>query len=148
MKTEINKFNVVADEETSTNMDMMQKMCSQPILFDQPIILVHLLSGKFLAFDTNTSSQYESENFKAYLAEEYGDHSIFKIIPAFAHQREGQIHITGGDQAFISIENTTENKQDGSFYLHASKVKDSTKNSNVFYKKEMNLSMEKDVPWK
>lgn len=76
-RNEIPKQLKTMEEEASLNSDQYQKYKGTPVMYGQQIQLMHVNSNKFLAFDLNNVSDYQSDNLRVYLRDEYSDETTF-----------------------------------------------------------------------
>ena len=63
-KVEIPKQIKAMDEETSLNHEQYEKFKGSPVIFGQTIQLLHLNSNKYLFYDMNHVSEFESNNLQ------------------------------------------------------------------------------------
>jgi len=94
----------------------------------------------------NHVSDYESDNLKIGLKDEYSEETCFRILPCFSYQQESQGYIYDDDIVYIVSTIDHYRKMAGEPYLHASKTRESLKTQKK--KKEMNVSTDKKSSWK
>lgn len=113
----INSLQEKIATEFSFNLETFKKVTGQPILFGQPVQLLHVTSNKFLAC-RNTEADIEKENYKISLNEFSSDATVFKFFPCYKHQKESEGIIYIDDHIFITTTNVVLNKVS---YIHLSK---------------------------
>ncbi|EGR32737.1 MIR domain protein [Ichthyophthirius multifiliis] len=78
--------------EFKSNVDEFNNMMEISLSYNEPFQLLHLNSSKFLACQI-IESKYEKENYKILLDDFSSEQTLFKIIPAFAYQKESATYI-------------------------------------------------------
>ncbi|EGR30411.1 MIR domain protein [Ichthyophthirius multifiliis] len=166
LRQEIPKQVKQMDEEAQLNYEQYKKLKGTPVLYGQIVQFLHYNSNKYLYLDQNHVSDYEYDNLKVQLKEEYSDQTCFRILPCFSYQQENQGIIYNND--FIYIKSTLECRNNsGELYLHASadaldlnqkkqkllkKISKSNTSNNEseknYKKKEINASSEQKSQWK
>ncbi|EAR92909.2 zinc finger, C2H2 type family protein (macronuclear) [Tetrahymena thermophila SB210] len=146
-RQEIPKQIKLMEEEAQLNYDQYEKLKGTPVLYGQTIQLLHHNSNKYLQFDQKSVSDFESDNLKVSLNEEYSEETQFRILPCFSYQQESQGLIF--DQDTVYVVSTIDSRNSvGDPYLHASKDIGESQDQNKPKKKEMNVSTDKKSQWK
>lgn len=112
------------DEECALNYEQYEKLKGTPIRYGQAIQLMHYNSHKFLVYDLNHVSDYETDNLKTSLKTEYSEESCFRIMPCFSYQQESQGYIYDDDVVHIVSMLDHSRKLINEPFLHASKSKE------------------------
>lgn len=74
--------------EYKYNIETYEKEKTIEVEYDQPILLLHLASSKFLACDMK-EAKFENQNYKLTLDNYPSEASMFRIVPAFKFQKDG-----------------------------------------------------------
>lgn len=112
------------EEECSLNFEQYEKLRGTPIRYGQAIQLMHHNSHKFLVYDLNHVSDYETDNLKISLKTEYSEESCFRILPCYSYQQESQGNIYDDDTVHIVSMLDHSKKMISEPFLHASKSKE------------------------
>ncbi|CAD8103545.1 unnamed protein product [Paramecium sonneborni] len=155
-KEQIQSFSQKLLQEFKYNLDTFEKSKSHKVSYKSHIQLLHLASSKFLACHQK-EARVESSNYKITLDELPSDASLFKILPAYKYQKEGEQVIYASDIVYIVRATSLMNKLT---FLHASqemgnygKTKkkqksdedlQSYKNDKDIIKREVNASLDEE----
>ncbi|CAD8132782.1 unnamed protein product [Paramecium pentaurelia] len=90
-KEQIQSFSQKLLQEFKYNLDTFEKCKSHKVSYKSHIQLLHLASSKFLACHQK-EARVESSNYKITLDELPSDASLFKILPAYKYQKEGDVY--------------------------------------------------------
>ncbi|CAD8132784.1 unnamed protein product [Paramecium pentaurelia] len=115
-KEQIQSFSQKLLQEFKYNLDTFEKCKSHKVSYKSHIQLLHLASSKFLACHQK-EARVESSNYKITLDELPSDASLFKILPAYKYQKEGEQVIYASDIVYIVRATSLMNKLT---FLHAS----------------------------
>ena len=124
LRSELPKQLKTMEEECALNFEQYEKLKGTPIRYGQAIQLMHHNSHKFLVYDLNHVSDYETDNLKISLKTEYSEESCFRILPCYSYQQESQGNIYDDDTVHIVSMLDHSKKMISEPYLHASKSKD------------------------
>jgi len=102
--------------EFKINLENFKKTTGQPVLFGQPIQLLHVASNKFLSY-RKTEARLERQNYKVGLDEYSNESTSFRFLPCYKHQEDSEGTVFLHDHVFIASVNSILNKVP---YLHFS----------------------------
>lgn len=106
------------------NLEASNKVRDTPVLYEQNIQLMHVISNKFLVFRPGIEADIEQENYKVELADYPSQQTLFKISPCFKHQKESEGFIYSGDLVSITSPNTFLGKIPSLHYSYHQEAKD------------------------
>ncbi|CAD8068825.1 unnamed protein product [Paramecium sonneborni] len=115
-KEQVQSFSQKLLQEFKYNLDTFEKSKAHKVSYKSQIQLLHLASSKFLACHQK-EARVESSNYRITLDELPSDSSLFKILPAYKYQKEGEQVIYASDIVYIVRAISFMNKLT---YLHAS----------------------------
>ncbi|CAD8059333.1 unnamed protein product [Paramecium primaurelia] len=115
-KEQVQNFSQKLLQEFKYNLDTFEKSKAHKVSYKSHIQLLHLASSKFLACHQK-EARVESSNYKITLDELPSDSSLFKILPAYKYQKEGEQVIYASDIVYIVRATSFMNKLT---FLHAS----------------------------
>lgn len=74
--------------EYKFNIESFDKEQGQKVMYDQPLQLLHLASSKWLCCNQE-EAKFENQNYRLNLSDYTSEATLFKIVPSFKFQKEG-----------------------------------------------------------
>jgi inositol 1,4,5-triphosphate receptor type 1/inositol 1,4,5-triphosphate receptor type 3 len=102
--------------EYKYNVENYEKEKGIKVTYDQPVQFLHIASSKYLACHTK-EAKFENQNYKFQLDMYPSDATLFRIVPAFKFQKEGDQIIYASEVVHIVRQVPILNKPT---YLHSS----------------------------
>ncbi|EGR27735.1 MIR domain protein [Ichthyophthirius multifiliis] len=95
--------------EYKSNFDTFKKQTNSIVSYNSVIQLLHLNSCKWLACKP-MEAKYEKENFRITLDDYTSDNTMFKILPTFKYQKDGDQSIFANEIVYIARYQDINNK--------------------------------------
>lgn len=103
--------------EMKTNIQSYSRLKGQPIKFGAVIQLEHVLSHKVVTVNPTENATHEKDSLKLQLEDFGSERSLFRVVPAYKYQSEGDGNIYFGDK--IQLE-TLSREMNRPAYIHSS----------------------------